>query len=133
MPAPDTLVARILKARYFKHSTFMEAGLGSKPSYIWRSILWEREVLSKGCRWRIGNGQQVNVFNSNWIPRPTTLKPIIPPNLPSETLVTDLINEDKYWKVSLIYGSFEKEDADVIVQIPLPRKHNKDKLIWHYD
>lgn len=133
MPAPDTLVARILKARYFKHSTFIEAGLGSKPSYIWRSILWEREVLSKGCRWRIGNGQQVNVFNSYWIPRPTTFKPIIPPNLPSETLVADLINEDNYWKESLIYGSFEKEDADVIVQIPLPRKQNEDKLIWHYD
>ena len=47
---PNSLVARIMKARYFKHSSFMEAKAGYQPSFIWRSILWGREVSEKGLR-----------------------------------------------------------------------------------
>ncbi|KAF7810266.1 reverse transcriptase [Senna tora] len=38
-----------LKAKYFRDGTFMEAGLGSNPSFTWRSILQGRQVLKKGC------------------------------------------------------------------------------------
>ena len=76
---PDSLVAGVMKARYFKHSSFMEAKTGSYPSFIWRSILWEREVTEKGLRWRIGNGEQVKVYQSKWLPRPDTFKLISPP------------------------------------------------------
>lgn len=30
---PNSLVARVLKARYFKHQDIMKASLGSNPSY----------------------------------------------------------------------------------------------------
>ena len=35
----SSLVARIYKARYYPSSSFLEAQLGSNPSYIWRSVL----------------------------------------------------------------------------------------------
>jgi hypothetical protein len=35
---PNTLMARIFKAKYFPHSSFMESSLGSRPSFAWRSI-----------------------------------------------------------------------------------------------
>ena len=54
----DSLVAKVMKARYFKHSSFMKAKIGSYPSFIWRSILWGRDVVEKGLRWRIRNGDR---------------------------------------------------------------------------
>jgi hypothetical protein len=35
---PNTLMARIFKAKYFPHSSFMESSLGSRPSFAWRNI-----------------------------------------------------------------------------------------------
>ena len=130
---PDSLVAQILKARYFKHSYFLKAGLGSKPSYIWRSVLWGKEVLLKGYRWRIGDGKQINIFSSCRIPRLSTFKPITPPNLPGNTCVAELIDENNCWKKDKIYQHFSKDDADCIVHIPLSRRQSEDTIIWHYD
>lgn len=47
---PDSLMAKILKAKYSKHTNFMETKLGSNPSFVWRSILWGKQVLHKGLR-----------------------------------------------------------------------------------
>ncbi|XP_075475599.1 putative mitochondrial protein AtMg00310 [Primulina tabacum] len=32
---PDSLVCRILKGRYFRYGSVLEAGLGRNPSYMW--------------------------------------------------------------------------------------------------
>lgn len=49
---PDSLMARILKAKYFPHMDIMDASLGYNPSYIWRSIILSRDLISKGLIWR---------------------------------------------------------------------------------
>ncbi|XP_073039414.1 uncharacterized protein [Primulina eburnea] len=49
---PESLVARVLKARYFKHQDIMHASLRTNPSYTWRSLLWSRNLLNEGLRWR---------------------------------------------------------------------------------
>lgn len=56
---PDSLISRLLKARYFPRSDFLNASVGFNPSYSWRSILKGREVLAKGLLWSIGNGSEV--------------------------------------------------------------------------
>lgn len=35
---PDTLVAKIIKEKYYPDGTFLESNLGWKPSYAWRSV-----------------------------------------------------------------------------------------------
>ncbi|KAH9759452.1 putative reverse transcriptase/RNA-dependent DNA polymerase [Citrus sinensis] len=130
---PKSLVARVLKARYFKHSNLMQAQLGSHPSFIWRSILWGRKVIEQGLRWRIGDGQQVLVYQSPWLPRPMTFQPISPPSLKLDTTVTELINEDQEWKEEVIRHHFLEEDADQMLKIPLPRQPKPDQVMWHHD
>ncbi|KAL9413535.1 hypothetical protein AB3S75_042092 [Citrus x aurantiifolia] len=36
---PNSLVAKVMQARYYKHSEFLHAKAGCNPSFIWRSIL----------------------------------------------------------------------------------------------
>ena len=90
----DSLAAKILQARYFQHKDFMNVRLGSNPSFIWRSILWGRQVISNGSRWRVGNGQSILIHKENWLPRPLTFKLVSKPNLPANALAAELISEE---------------------------------------
>ena len=75
---PSSLVHRVLKAMYFPESNFMEAQLGKRPSYTWRSLMAAREVLDRGLRWNIGNGQSVRICANRWLPTPHSFKVISP-------------------------------------------------------
>ncbi|PNX99664.1 ribonuclease H, partial [Trifolium pratense] len=71
---PDSLVARVFKAKYFPKCHFMEAKSGNSISYTWRSILQARWILKKGCYWTIGNGKQVKIWKDNWLPHQNGFK-----------------------------------------------------------
>lgn len=45
---PGSLVARIFKDKYYPSGSFMEASIGRRPSYTWRSICQARDVLHLG-------------------------------------------------------------------------------------
>lgn len=53
---PETLVAKVFKARYFKKTTILNVNLGSRPSYAWRSLHAALRLIKKGARVVIGNG-----------------------------------------------------------------------------
>ena len=80
---PDFSVARIYKARYYPHGDVLQAKLGSKPSYAWRSIKSGLEVIKRGTRWRVGNRNLIHIWEDKWMPTPTTYK-VIP--LPRSSL-----------------------------------------------
>ncbi|GAU33843.1 hypothetical protein TSUD_393510 [Trifolium subterraneum] len=64
---PNSLVAKLIKARYFPHSSLFEAPLGYNPSFAWRSMWHARQILSFGCRWRIGSGDNIRVMHDPWL------------------------------------------------------------------
>ncbi|KAH9717651.1 reverse transcriptase domain-containing protein [Citrus sinensis] len=130
---PDLLVTRVLKARYYKETDFLQARAGSNPSYIWRSILWGRQVLQKGIRWRIGSGEKIQICRDNWIPRPETFKPISTQNVAADASVADLISLGNSWDQRKVRQWFMDEDAAKILRIPLPRRPRMDEVIWHFD
>lgn len=72
-------MARILKARYFPESDFLEAKKGSKPSFVWSSMLETQEIIRKGSRWRVGDGESIMICKDNWLPDPHNSKVISPP------------------------------------------------------
>lgn len=58
LTVPNSLCARVLKARYYRHSSFLQAtSFPKNASYTWRSILHGRELLKKrahmeNCGWK---------------------------------------------------------------------------------
>lgn len=70
---PNSLAGQILKAKYFPSTEFLEAEGNNGSSYLWQSICWGRELLSKGVRWRVGNGERIRLFRDPWLRRPITL------------------------------------------------------------
>ncbi|CAN1846005.1 LINE-1 retrotransposable element ORF2 protein [Linum perenne] len=67
MMDPDALVTKIFKAKYFPKEDFLSATLKSNPSFAWHSILSTQSLLHRGYRWRVGNGQRINVWSDPWL------------------------------------------------------------------
>ena len=45
---PESLMAKTLKARYFRRHTVLQANVDHLPSYIWRSIHESPWILQRG-------------------------------------------------------------------------------------
>lgn len=56
---PTSLVARLLKARYFPDDHILQASKGSRSSFIWVGIWEAKEKLRKGFKWVLGDGEDI--------------------------------------------------------------------------
>lgn len=129
---PNSLVARVLKSRYFPTGDILNAKIGNSPSYSWRSIHSSLDIIRAGTRWRVGNGKLIHIWEDKWLPTPSTYKVISPPSvLPQFPMVSSLINPmTKWWNVDLIKATFLPFEAEIILKIPLSRTLPEDKIIW---
>nr|KYP48971.1 hypothetical protein KK1_029271 [Cajanus cajan] len=64
---PESLISRILKAKYYPNGDFLSATLGHNPSYSWRSIWSVQHLIKAGYRWKIGNGLSIPVWDEPWL------------------------------------------------------------------
>ena len=58
----DSLVYKVLKAKYFPTTDFIHASIGHNPSYTWRSLISAQNLIIEGMRWRVGNGENIKVW-----------------------------------------------------------------------
>jgi hypothetical protein len=58
---PDSLTAKIFEAKYYENSSFLEASLGNRPSFAWRSLLYAKELIIQGSLWRVGDGKKIRI------------------------------------------------------------------------
>ena len=58
---PNSLVFRLLKAKYFPHTSFLDATIHGNVSYLWLSVCGAKQVLCEGVRWQVGNGKNIRI------------------------------------------------------------------------
>ncbi|KAM2101183.1 hypothetical protein ACFX1T_028231 [Malus domestica] len=73
---PDSLLAKILRAKYYPTSSFLEAPMGRGTSWGWKGILQGQKILKGGLRWRIGDWRSIRIVKDPWLPTPHTFLPI---------------------------------------------------------
>jgi hypothetical protein len=64
---PYSLAVWVLKENYFPEKSFLEASLGSRPSYAWRSIWKAKPLLQEGLIWKVGDGSKIKIWGDRWI------------------------------------------------------------------
>uniref|UniRef100_A0A2N9F4S3 RNase H type-1 domain-containing protein n=1 Tax=Fagus sylvatica TaxID=28930 RepID=A0A2N9F4S3_FAGSY len=108
---PSSLLCRVLKAKYFPHTSFLEAGVPGNASYIWRSICDSKEVLQRGLRWRVGSGERIRIWKDRWLPSSSTYKVISPiSGGDAEATVDKLIcAESMSWNIPLLHSNTAAE------------------------
>lgn len=108
----NKLVSQILKAWYYPNGSSFTAKLGSNPSYIWRSVLEAQRLVAQEISCRVGNGQEVDILNTPWLP--LISDPYV--HYFSETLSIQKVSSlmhigQKAWDVDLIMEVFKERDA----------------------
>ena len=58
-----------MKAKYYSDSSILEAGVGHRPSFAWRSIHSSSAIVKEGLVWRVGNGSSVRIWKDKWFPQ----------------------------------------------------------------
>ncbi|KAK3222291.1 hypothetical protein Dsin_009316 [Dipteronia sinensis] len=73
------------------------------------------------------------MYNDKWVPRPSIFKTILPPKLPMNTKVSQLITPSCCWNMQILKDNFISCDVNAISQIPISNGDRKDTIMWHYD
>jgi hypothetical protein len=59
---PESLVAQLMKVKYYLENSFLEAKIGQRPSFIWRSISISCDLLREGLIWRVGDDKKNSIL-----------------------------------------------------------------------
>jgi len=69
--------------------------VGTRPSFVWRSLLSAIDLLKEGLVWRVADGKSIHIWNERWLPTPTSFLVQSPPRMISTDLaVSTLIDSD---------------------------------------
>ncbi|MBA0587615.1 hypothetical protein Gorai_000741, partial [Gossypium raimondii] len=88
-------------------------------------------LLKKGLCWRIRSRDQVLVWEDACVPSAVDFKIQTRANDQHKCYVSDLINQiANCWKEGLIKATFNEQEVDRILCIPLPCAPQEDTLVW---
>ncbi|GJS05458.1 putative ribonuclease H-like domain-containing protein [Tanacetum coccineum] len=125
---PDSLVARVLKARYFPRSSLLNANVGCRSSFDWWSICLSLKLINQGSAWNIGNGQSVDIWNDKWLSGISLLKMRLS-HCEFHKVCNLMVDDESVWDVSRIHSLFPTEMVKRILSIHIAA-HRSDIIFW---
>uniref|UniRef100_A0A2N9ISR7 Reverse transcriptase zinc-binding domain-containing protein n=1 Tax=Fagus sylvatica TaxID=28930 RepID=A0A2N9ISR7_FAGSY len=117
-------------AKYFPSCSFMDARVGRRPSYAWRSLAMGRSVLNVVMRW---HGQKIRIWHDPWLPLVGScmVQSMSAGMNPKATVSDLLLEEPRRWNETLVRENFSEWEAGVIMSIQLRDNRRGDRLFWN--
>uniref|UniRef100_A0A803Q6T4 Reverse transcriptase n=1 Tax=Cannabis sativa TaxID=3483 RepID=A0A803Q6T4_CANSA len=114
---PDSLVAKLFKAKYFCQNSFLTASKGHCASFTLQSLHWGRDLLKRGLLWKVVNGKSITL-NSYWIPgwRFISFKDNVSPPDPT---VSFFIDNNGCWNRDRLSNYFDDDVVFAILVVPI--------------
>ena len=101
---------------------------------MWKSIWSSQGIFSQGCRWHIGDGNSINIWQDAWLKNDDGLKlttPIIE-GLENLQVYELFIPGSHEWDIELLEELFYPKDV-VAIANKSPSPHvGRDQLICHF-
>lgn len=124
-----SLFYRGYKAWNFPQFSFMEAKLGSNPTFVRRSLLQACEVLREGSTLAVGDGRSIGIWSHKWLPHPLRFKDNADRNMKVRDLIyggqlMEQSHSSHHFQLSYCGGYFEGLDQceDHKRQVTVERK-----------
>jgi hypothetical protein len=129
---PNSLCAQVLKAKYFPSGDILNAGPKAGSFFTWQSIVAGIQTFKRGYIWRIGDGENINIWSDPWIPGSANRKNSTKQGVCILSKVSELIDPiSGNWDQDLITYIFNPRDVSRILQIPLNHNAFEDFIAWH--
>ncbi|XP_004293049.1 PREDICTED: putative ribonuclease H protein At1g65750-like [Fragaria vesca subsp. vesca] len=129
---PNSLWCRVLKGRYFENSNFVHAKKGSRPSWVWNSLLAGQDTITSNAFWQVRNRQSIEVWKDRWVPNSIggSIIPIDTSNRFTPLLVAEVIDENREWQIDHLKPFLRDSDFNSIKAIPIGAASERDVLVW---
>lgn len=131
----NPLVTMCMHAKYYPNGHFLSAKLGTNPSYMWRSIFAAQEIVGKGCRRRIEDGQQTEIWKVPWLPDVENgcLTTPMPEYLAGSKVCNLMQLDNKEWDDEILKDVCNERDRKLIKKVPFLRRNEDDTCFWLLD
>ncbi|CAA7033558.1 unnamed protein product [Microthlaspi erraticum] len=132
---PDTPFARLMKARYYKDTSILEAKHRINESYGWSSIVTGLTLLKKRMKHIVGDGESTNVFEDLWLPVHSPRR-VTRNEGQEDFLVKELIIDSgcsRKWNLPVLEAILNAEDRNLVQKLYLPQRKKQDRQVWCYD
>ncbi|XP_057811420.1 uncharacterized protein LOC131025639 [Salvia miltiorrhiza] len=130
---PNSLLARVLKQRYFRDEDVMTAKISPNCSFVWRSICWGRELLGQGLRWKVGNGKSIRAFHDRWNPGSGIWDSSLGEENSNPMMVGDFVSTNAKWDLDKLLNFFPQYVVDSICSIEGLNDQKMDLRFWAFD
>ncbi|KAK9032690.1 hypothetical protein V6N11_056948 [Hibiscus sabdariffa] len=128
---PNSLLAKVLEAKYYHGSSILSSTLGNRPSYAWRSIYMSLQEVKSGFFWQVNTQSTIKILSDKWGGfQPITLTETYIDNHDNPLLCNEFMNESgDAWDATKVMQVFNSTDAAAILSCPIAKNHT-DILIW---